>query len=63
MCGIQLAFSMCLLQCLHCTDEAHIERHLHVYSYIYIYIYQSSYFWYEIRYFEHIMTNHMHTAK
>ena len=25
-CGIELAFSMCLLQCLHCTDEAHIGR-------------------------------------
>ena len=25
-CGIKLAFSMCLLQCLHCTDEAHIGR-------------------------------------
>ena len=23
-CGIKLAFSKCLLQCLHCTDEAHI---------------------------------------
>ena len=22
-CGIKLAFAMCLLQCLHCTDEAH----------------------------------------
>ena len=25
-CGIKLAFAMCLLQCLHCTDEAHIGR-------------------------------------
>ena len=25
-CGIKLAFSTCLLQCLHCTDEAHIGR-------------------------------------
>ena len=25
-CGIKLAFSMCLLQWLHCTDEAHIGR-------------------------------------
>ena len=24
--GIKLAFSMCLLQCLHCTDDAHICR-------------------------------------
>ena len=24
--GIKLAFAMCLLQCLHCTDEAHIGR-------------------------------------
>ena len=24
--GIKLAFSMCLLQCLHCTDEAQIGR-------------------------------------
>ena len=23
--GIKLAFSMCLLQCLHCTDEAHVR--------------------------------------
>ena len=22
-CGIKLAFSMCLLQCVYCTDEAH----------------------------------------
>ena len=25
-CGINLAFSMCLIQCLHCTDDAHIGR-------------------------------------
>ena len=25
-CGIKLAFAMCLLQCPHCTDEAHIGR-------------------------------------
>ena len=25
-CGMKLTFSMCLLQCLHCTDEAHIGR-------------------------------------
>ena len=23
--GVKLAFAMCLLQCLHCTDEAHIH--------------------------------------
>ena len=25
-CGVKLAFSTCMLQCLHCTDEAHIGR-------------------------------------
>ena len=26
-CGVKLTFStMCLFQCLHCTDDAHIDR-------------------------------------
>ena len=25
-CGMKLAFAMCLLQCLHCIDEAHIAQ-------------------------------------
>ena len=42
--GINLAFTMCLLQCQHCTDEAYIGRHstpsvCREVKYRYIYIY------------------------